>query len=283
MTGHEYYDDLVAAHALDALDAEERRAFEAHLATCDACSRALADLRRVSAGIALSVDPVEPPASLRERTLARATAQPQDGRPVQPGDGRTPLSFAPRPLRAAPSPILTFALAASLIGLVGVSVYAWVLRTELVATRESVSAMGQRMDTLRTQLMTTRTEAARLMNTIGVLRSTDLVRVDLRGQGSAPGATGHAFVSQATGLVLRADNLPRLAANRTYQLWVVPPGAGAAPISAGVFDPDASGSLDITIQLPSGVQVVRAVALTEEPAGGSIKATTAPLLIGAAN
>ena len=283
MTGHDQFDDLVAAYALDALDAGERQAFDAHLATCDACRRTVADLRRVSAGIGLSVDPVDPPASLRDRVLVRATAQSQLPPVSHPRESKAPVPFVPKPHRAKSSPFLAFALAASLIGLVGVGVYAWMLRTELLATRDSVAAMAQRIEVLRTQLMTTRTEAARLANAVNVLRSGDLIRVDLRGQGSAPQATGRAFVSQATGLVLRADHLPKLASNRTYQLWVVPPGPGAAPISAGVFDPDASGSLDLTIPLPPGVQVVRAVALTEEPAGGSVKATTAPLLLGATN
>jgi len=280
MTGHEQYDDLVAAYALDVLDATERRAFEAHLATCDACRTTLAELRRVSAGIGLSVDAVEPPASLRARTLARATGQST----ATPARERTrPVPFVPKARGATASPFLSLALAASLIGLVGVSVYAWTLHTELMATRESITAMGQRVETLRTQLMNMRVEAARLVNTVNVLRSTDLVRVDLKGQGTAPEATGRAFVSEGTGLVLRAERLPTLAPNRTYQLWVVPKVAGASPVSAGVFAPDASGSLDLTIPLPAGVRVVAAVALTEEPAGGSVKATTAPMLIGAAN
>ena len=33
--------ELTAAYALDALDPEERRAYEAHLATCPQCNRLL--------------------------------------------------------------------------------------------------------------------------------------------------------------------------------------------------------------------------------------------------
>jgi anti-sigma-K factor RskA len=285
MTGHELYDDLVAGYALDALDAADRQAFDAHLATCDACRRTLADLRRVSAGIGVAEAPVEPPAALRERVLVRATAQPQLPPVSHARASKVPAGLVPKPHRVRSSPFLSFALAASLIGLVGVGVYAWMLRTELQATRDSVAAMMQRIDVLRTQLMTTRTEAARLASAVNVLRSADLVRVVLSGQGAAPDATGRAFVGQGAGagLVLRADHLPKLAPNRTYQLWVVPAVQGAAPVSAGVFDPDPSGSLDVTIPLPQGVQMVRAVALTEEPAGGSVKATTSPILLGATN
>jgi anti-sigma-K factor RskA len=276
MTAHEQYDDLVAAYALGALDPEARPAFEVHLASCATCRATLADLRRVSAAIGLSADAVEPPASLRARTLARAMATSAASQMPQ-------VPSVAKPRHHSANPLLSFALAASLLALVGVSVYAWMLRTELGATRESIAAMGQRVETLRTQLMTLRAEAARLVNTVNVLRSTDLVRVDLRGQATAPQATGRAFVSQGHALVLRADHLPGLAPNRTYQLWVVSPEPGAAPVSAGVYMPDPGGSLDLTIPLPAGIRLVKAVALTEEPAGGSVRATTAPMLIGSAN
>jgi anti-sigma-K factor RskA len=283
MTGHELYDDLVAAYALDALDAADRQAFDVHLATCDACRRTLADLRRVSAGLGLAEEPLDPPAALRERVLVRATAQAQLPPVSHARESKAPAALLPKPHRVRSSPFLSFALAASLIGLVGAGVYAWMLRTELLATRDSVAAMVQRIEVLRTQLMTTRTEAARLASAVNVLRSADLVRVVLSGQGGARDATGRAFVGQGSGLVLRADHLPKLAPNRTYQLWVVPAVQGAAPVSAGVFDPDPAGTLDVTIPLPQGVQMVRAVALTEEPAGGSVKATTSPILLGATN
>ena len=39
------------------------------------------------------------------------------------------------------------------------------------------------------------------------------------------------FWSPARGLVGAFDNLPSTSPDRVYQLWVIPPGAGAAPIS----------------------------------------------------
>ena len=81
----------------------------------------------------------------------------------------------------------------------------------------------------------------------------------------------------------RAEHLPPTAASRTYQLWVVPPGKDVAPISAGTFDVDRTGTSTLAVPLPAGVKMVMAVAVTEEPAGGSIKATTPPLLLGTRN
>ncbi len=74
---HTLFEESVAAYALGALDADERRAFEAHLASCPKCAAELAELRRVTTGLAMSVERVAPPADLKARTIARATGQPQ--------------------------------------------------------------------------------------------------------------------------------------------------------------------------------------------------------------
>src|SRR6187399_407240 len=134
MTGHEPFDDLAVAYALDALDAEERRAFEGHLATCAACRDSVSELVRVSASIGLDSEPVVPPVSLRERTLARATGQRQSPRAVAVAPAhRSGSAF---------NPFLSFALAVSLIGFAGVTVYAWMLRSDLRELRATVAALS---------------------------------------------------------------------------------------------------------------------------------------------
>src|SRR5688572_7681610 len=75
MTTHDRYDDLATAYAFDTLDARERQEFESHLDGCVDCRLAIDDLRRVAAGLGLAADPVTPPASLRQRTLAAAMRQ----------------------------------------------------------------------------------------------------------------------------------------------------------------------------------------------------------------
>jgi anti-sigma factor RsiW len=57
---------LSAAYALDALDARERAAFEAHYPSCDVCRADVLDFRSTLAVVA-EAEAVAPPADLRRR------------------------------------------------------------------------------------------------------------------------------------------------------------------------------------------------------------------------
>jgi anti-sigma-K factor RskA len=69
--------ELAAGYALDALDADDRQAFEEHLAGCDRCRRELAGLSGAVGTLAYGAEAVAPPDALRDRILAAArTEQP---------------------------------------------------------------------------------------------------------------------------------------------------------------------------------------------------------------
>ena len=65
----------VAPYALDALDADEEREFEEHLASCEACREELASLREATAALAYGAVGPAPPPELKERILAGAAAE----------------------------------------------------------------------------------------------------------------------------------------------------------------------------------------------------------------
>jgi hypothetical protein len=60
----------IAASLLDAADTDQAQAL-AHVASCPSCSELAQRLARAAAAVPLSVDEVDPPASLRTRILNR--------------------------------------------------------------------------------------------------------------------------------------------------------------------------------------------------------------------
>jgi anti-sigma-K factor RskA len=66
---------LVAPYALDALDQQEEREFEEHLASCESCREELARLREAAASLAYASAGAAPPAALRKRILDQARAE----------------------------------------------------------------------------------------------------------------------------------------------------------------------------------------------------------------
>jgi len=64
--------ELTAAYALDALDEDERRAFEEHLPGCARCREEVADLSQTAALLAHGAPAAVPPPALRDRILAEA-------------------------------------------------------------------------------------------------------------------------------------------------------------------------------------------------------------------
>ena len=120
MTEHEWL-ALAAPYALDALDGEERAAFEAHLVQCAQCRAEVASFREVAARLAAAVPDASPPPALRRRVLAVVR------RPV-----RLPW------LAAAAGFVLALVLGG-----------AWLSeRSALTAARDSLAAQGELLATL---------------------------------------------------------------------------------------------------------------------------------------
>jgi anti-sigma-K factor RskA len=264
MTAHETYEDALAAYALDALDEAERTSFEAHLATCLACRRELAALRQVAAGLAdgTDVERVPPPAHLRARTIAHATDR-VAGRPAAPRPGGW-----------------LAAVAASVIA-VGFGVYAWQLRAEVRTLEDLVTRASERLETMRAELVDLRRDSETLVRTVNILGAPDVLKVNLEGQAGAPAAQGVAYWSASGGLLVSAAGLPTLTADRVYQLWVIPPGAGSAPVSAGFLTVAPAGAATFAASSPVIRTRPAAIAISVEPAGGSPGPTTDPVLAGA--
>ena len=272
---HTLFEESVAAYALGALDAGERRAFEAHLASCPKCAAELAELRRVTTGLAMSVERITPPADLKVRTIARATGQTQakGAAPVPP------VSIVHTPPKR--SSMAWLAAAAGMAIAVGLGLYAWSLRSQLSSVTQVAAEATTQADRLRAQLLTARQESARMAQTLGILGAPDVVRVDLKGQGDLAAASAQVYWSATRGLLfMNASSLPAIERDRVFELWAVPPGAGAAPLPAGLFRVDQAGIVTTVAPPAATFPAADAFAITVEPAAGSTQPTTPIILVG---
>ena len=80
--------DLTAAYALDALEPDEARAYEEHLAGCERCREELAAFQGTASSLAYAVPPADPPPALRGRILEAARAERPNVVPLRRGWSR---------------------------------------------------------------------------------------------------------------------------------------------------------------------------------------------------
>lgn len=267
-SGHEAVRESTSLYVLGALTPEERAAFEAHLSTCGECAAELRAFSEVASALARAVPQVEPPASLRDRTLAAATGALPTGGTPEPRLGRA----------QTPSGSLAWlAAAASLALAAGLGIYALQLRSRIDTLETRLRDAVLRAEASERQIADARRVAAAAQSRIAVLVAPDVARVDLAGQAAAPSATARAFWSRSRGLVFTGSNLPAVPLGRVYQLWFI---AGQKPVSAGLIDPGAGGLLDALVNVPADIPAPDVVAVTIEPAGGVPAPTSAPFLAG---
>ena len=92
---------------------------------------------------------------------------------------------------------------------------------------------------------------------------------------ASDGATGTVVASrQRNEAVFLSSGLPEVAADQTYQLWVI---SAAGPTSAGLLDLSEQGTTGPVLASDTGQ--AQSLAVTVEPAGGSEQPTTTPLLV----
>jgi anti-sigma-K factor RskA len=265
---HEELRSQLGAFVLGALAPAEQAEVRAHLAVCDECAAEARALRPVVDALAWSVEPVDPPAAVRERILS-SIASPAAG-PV------------PRPSPVAPRPSLFpwLAAAASLVLAIGLATYASQLRGRVQTLEQQL-----RDAILQVQAGERQTAQARLVATnaerqLSVLAAPDVAHVDLKGQAVAPQASARALWSRSRGgLLLATSNLPALPPGRTYQLWVI--SGKMPPISDNwIFKTDASGGVTTMFATPATLPAPTAMAISIEPDGGVPAPTGQLYLVG---
>lgn len=280
---------LLPAFALDALDPLDREAMQEALQRFPDLHAELETFVKTVHSLG-TADSTTPAPELRDRFLQRlaaadagtglgeqasvpsASSRPAPDLAVVSGTmARTaePVVARPRWRRTAPL-LLTAALAATVVVLLRSQA---TLRDELRLAR---SAYTKGLGTIAERDQALAEKEAVLRTLLG---GGDALLVVNMGVPNAAGPGMQFFWNVKDGRgVMHAFRLPQTAQGRAYQLWLIQDGQ---PVPSRVFVPDGDGNTtQFDIQLPQSTKGVTAVAVTEEPAGGSKLPTTQPFLVG---
>jgi anti-sigma-K factor RskA len=232
---------LTGVYALDAIDGTERDRFEHHLRRCRPCGNEVRGLAETATALAMAAA-TPPPPEFKQRVLAAAATT----RQLPPVTGHPRPRPAHRPARI---PRLAAALtAASLAVAVALGAVALFTQHQLDSARAQNQAITAVLAAPDAQITTSAT--------------TD-------------GGTATVVISHAEHkIVFTTAGLPPLPDTKVYELWLMGPPrirpAGLLPSpSAGKTPP----------LLASGLAAGDRIGVTVEPAGGTTKPTTTPILL----
>jgi hypothetical protein len=234
---HEEFEGIAALDALGVASAGDAAALRAHAGGCIPCRRARNDFGEAVTLLARGLEPVPPPAALRDRIAA---------------------SLDPSP---AHNPRWWLATAATLF----LVLWGW-RELEMRAARGREASQ-------RAELARLEHENTRLAAEIAALASAGTRTIALSGQEVAPAASAKVFLEpDRRRAIVFFHDLPANPGDKSYQLWIIRADQ-PKPMSAGVFDVSHSGKASIAIEnLPVATEI-KALAVTLEPKGGAQEPT----------
>lgn len=275
--------DLLPAYMIGATTLEESARVRTLLPQCPEVAAEAAEYAALSRALSETVEPVPPPARVKSALMARLaereanregstptgtaasqprlvaapTASPPASPTVMPVDAVKPVSRR--------SPVAWGLAAAAAILLIATNVYWLTQNGARQAELDAVRGELARTDTLR--------ETA-----FALMSNLDTQRVALESTGDQTTSLATLYWNTLTNQgAIVTNNLPRLAADQTYQLWLI---AAGTPLSAGTFNLDESGWGWLSFQATGTLKDYQAFGISVEPAGGSEQPTTTPIAVG---
>lgn len=255
---HEDYKEMLAAHALSALDAEDVRALNQHLAECDECRRELADWENVASELALSPNPAEPSRHVRERIMNAVRNE------KQPRVVSFPQSRRDKWTSLGP------------VGAIAAAVLFLVLIIWIIVLWQQNRALHRRSEMLAREMQSLQEEAGRANEFVNILSSPGARIATLDGTGPAPHATARLVYDRSGRAMLMANNLPPTPAGKEYQLWFIV--GRNPPIPGKTFEANFAGRGELSDEIPEQAMQSPVFAVTLENAGGAT-APTSPLYL----
>jgi Anti-sigma-K factor rskA len=238
---------LAGVYALDALDSDrEQDRFERHLRRCHSCTSDVRGFRETATRLGLAAAR-QPPPGMRDQVMAAVARTRQISATEEHARHARP---------ARRQPLRRLAWAGAALALAAIVVLAVVLvntQRQLSQTRSQLSHAQQAITAVQTA-----PDARTLARRTSVGGTVIVVSSASRRQ-----------------LVVSTSGLPRLAAGKVYQLWLI--GAKPNPIrSEGLLAAPRNGRTGP--ELISGVLAGDTFGVTIEPAGGTAQPTVAPIV-----
>lgn len=233
---------LTGVYALDALDGLERDRFEHHLTRCPSCEREVRGLQETATRFAVAVT-ARPPAELRQRvlTLAARTRQlsPAQHTHIRPAEPGVVW------LRRLAIPVA----AACLVVAVVLGVLLGLARSELDAARSEQRQVAAVLDAPGARIVSART-------TLG-------------------GSATVVVASRLHEVVFTSQGMPAQPGSKVYQLWLMRADGSSTSVALLSLAPD-GGTVPV---LASGLRPGDRIGVTVEPAGGTTRPTTTPVVV----
>jgi anti-sigma-K factor RskA len=274
--------EMYEAYALGALEPLERAALEAHLATgCAECAKEVAEARWLVSQLAYLAPEASTSDMLKGRLMqtVRSETKSKSWPPVSTGATTTPSG-------------IPYWLSAGVAALLLLTLYlAWDahrLKEELRASNERnqqneqmIASTQDERAAIQQKLVAMEEQMAKMHRETAILTDPASVKITLAAQKiQAPQMV--AMWHAKYGIVLTGQKVPMPSGNRVLQLWLIPKAPGGKPMPSMTVRPDANGNFVILVSNPPAAgSDTRALAITEEPAGGSAAPTTTPKWVGA--
>ena len=255
---------LYEEYALGVLEGEERAEMDAHLARyCPHCIPGVEKARWVISQLAHASPEAQLPASLKGKILDAAKSS------------GTVTEFAkPSPPGRAIFPAWAWVAAAALALLTGYSIRQMGNQsTQLAALRQQMRVAMLQNKALQDQLEVTR-------QITYVMTSPESMPLKLMPKDKNMPMV-HAYLHPHMGVAITAEQMPSMPAARTLQLWFMP--KTGKPMSIAIFHPDTQGQIAVIAPVNMPMNEIAALAVTEEPAGGSPQPTSNPAWMAQVN
>ena len=278
MSNCDQFREMYEAYALGALDPPEGAALEAHLASgCAECAKAVAEARWLVAQLAYLAPEASTSDMLKGRLMGTVRSEAKSSSPSATATKTTTPSGIPYWLSAGIAALLLLTL-----------YFAWDahrlkqgLRAanerneQIVANTQNERAASQQ------ELTAMQEQMAKMRRENAILTDPASVKITLAAQKiQAPQMV--AMWHDKYGIVLTGQKVPMPSGNRVLQLWLIPKAPGGKPMPSMTVRPDANGNFVILVSNPPAASSnTKALAITEEPAGGSAAPTTTPKWVGA--